>query len=422
MARWSKTTRVGVMLTTVLLAAPVRGESLKQQLAGLFGGNQSGSGLAVNVVGGQPFPLPLGAEVSSAISGALTSARSSLPIASGSGGFSYEFDPDLDLFVRVEQDLGPLFTERVQTLGKRKLAISASYTYAAFDTYNGQSITNFPVADTNIGQQLVAQPGNMLPGIADDVISTHLDLGLSLNVFTLFATYGVTDTIDVGMALPLAWVSMSTAAVATVRDPRGDSGGPFTLNRLQLIGSTVDANNNQVAKDGFDSSSFGPSDLYLRAKWHFFDSRYVDAAGVFTLTLPTGGADDFRGFNDPTGTPVLVLSKNLPFVSPHVNIGYAIRSEQDISQFVWAAGVDLRLFPWLTGIVDFLGFNDTVRASDLGPDQNVYQYSLGVKLNPWRDLIWAVNFQMPLNQEGLRANVIYTTQLQYTFSTPAVFE
>lgn len=414
---------VGVIVVAcaATLAATAHGESLQQQLNGLFGGNQSGSGLAVNVVGGQPLPLPLGAEVSSAISGALTSARSSLPIASGSGGFSYEYDPDLDLFVRIEQDLGPLFSERVQTLGKRQLAVSAAYSYAGFNTFNGQDISDFPVADVAVGQQLVARPGNNLPGIADDMIETSLDLGLTLNVLSLFATYGVTDALDVGIALPLVWIDMSTSAVARVSDPRGDSGAPFALNRLQLIGSTVDPTNNQVARDGFDSSSFGPSDLYLRAKYRFWESRYVDAAGVLTVTLPTGGADDFRGFQDPTGTPLLVLSKNLPFVSPHVNLGYAIRSADDISQFVWVAGADLRLFPWLTGVVDFLGFNDTVRADDLGPDQNVYQYSLGVKLNPWRDLIWAVNFQMPLNQEGLRADVIYTTQLQYTFTTPAVF-
>lgn len=421
MARPSGTILVAVMVTTALLAAPARGQSLKQQLNGLFGGNQSGSGLAVNVVGGRPFPLPLGAEVSSAISGALTSARSSLPIASGSGGFSYVYDPDLDLFIRVEQDLGPLFSERAQTLGKRQLAISASYTYAGFDTYNGQDISNFPVADVAVGQELVAQPGNTLPGIADDMIDTRLNLGLTLNVISLFATYGVTDDLDLGIALPLVWVSMSTDASARLSDPRGDSGPPFTLNRLQLIGNTVDASNNQVARDGFDSTSFGPSDLYLRAKYRFLESRYLDAAGVLTVTLPTGGADDFRGFQDPTGTPLLVLSKNLPFVSPHANLGYAIRSSQDISQFVWTVGADVRLFPWLTGIVDFLGFNDTVRAAYLGPNQNVYQYSLGVKVNPWRDLIWALNFQMPLNQEGLRADVIYTTQLQYTFTTPAVF-
>jgi len=411
----------GVALVTALLVTPARGESLKQQLSGLFGGNQSGSGLAVNVVGGQPFPLPLGAEVSSAITGALISARSSLPIASGSGGFSYEYDADLDLFTRVEQSLGPLFTERAVTLGKDRLAISASYSYAGFNTFNGQDISNFPVADVSIGQELVTQPGNSLPGIADDIIDTSLDLGLSLNVLSFFATYGVTDRLDVGIALPLVWVHMSTAAVARVSDPRGDSGPPFALNRLQLIGTTVSATNDQVATDGFDSTSFGPSDLYLRAKYRFYESEYVDAAGVLTVTLPTGGADDFRGFEDPTGTPLLVLSKNLPFLSPHVNLGYAIRSSQDISQFVWGAGADLTLFPWLTGIVDFIGFNDTVRASDLGPDQNIYQYSLGVKVNPWRDLIWAVNFQMPLNRDGLRADVIYTTQLQYTFSTPAVF-
>ena len=52
------------------------------------------------------------------INQALVSQLSTFPIASTSGGFTYEYDASVGSFTRVSDSFGPLFTERAQTIGK----------------------------------------------------------------------------------------------------------------------------------------------------------------------------------------------------------------------------------------------------------------------------------------------------------------
>ena len=166
------------------------------------------------------------------------------------------------------------------------------------------------------------------------------------------------------------------------------------------------------AVDGFDESAFGTGDLFLRSKWHFANTRFADFATVGVLTLPTGNADDFLGFHDVTFTPWLISSKPFGPVEPHLNLGYSIRSGKDVSQAQWIAGADFRATNWLTLAVDFLGYHDDNRD---GINDDIFQSALGFKLNPFGEAVLGASFQLPLNRDGLRADVIYTVQLEYTF-------
>lgn len=102
------------------------------------------------------------------------------------------------------------------------------------------------------------------------------------------------------------------------------------------------------------------------------------------------------------------MSKSFGPISPHVNLGYSIRSSQDVSQGQWIAGADYRATRWLTLMSDFLGYHD-----DKG--DNVVQSSIGFKVNPVGGLVLSVGFQFPVNRDGLRADVIYTGQVEYNF-------
>ena len=260
---------------------------------------------------------------------------------------------------------------------------------------------------------MVQQQAGAWPGLADDLIAVDLKLALKIDSFMFAFGYGVTDRLDVGLALPLVWVQMSGHAQANIRDVTGNSGGQYTLNQLEFDRSQPGFVNTKQAVDQFDDSSFGVGDLFLRAKYRAFETPYIDGAGALIVTLPTGGGPNFRGFNDPTATPLLILSKSFGFISPHLNGGYAFRSKRDVGQAVWVAGADLRIFPWLTVAPDFLGFHDVNRKGPVRDD--IIQYGLGFKLNPFKQFVWGVNFQFPMNREGLRANIIYTTLFEYTF-------
>jgi len=126
------------------------------------------------------------------------------------------------------------------------------------------------------------------------------------------------------------------------------------------------------------------------------------------LTLPTGNADNLLGFHDPTFTPWIIASKTFWRFAPHVNVGYAIRSDTDVSQFQWIAGADFLTTRWLTLVSDFLGYYDHVNG-------DVVQSSVGFRVNPIGGLVLSAGFQFPVNRDGLRADVIYTGQVEYNF-------
>src|SRR5690606_19695253 len=98
--------------------------------------------------------------------------------------------------------------------------------------------------------------------------------------------------------------------------------------------------------------------------------------------------------------------------SPHVNLGYAMRTGRDVSQFQWIIGADARTTSWLTLGADFLGYHDDKRD---GSNDDVIQSALGARINPFGQFVFGAGFQFPLNRDGLRADVTYTGQIEYTF-------
>ena len=127
------------------------------------------------------------------------------------------------------------------------------------------------------------------------------------------------------------------------------------------------------------------------------------------LTLPTGNADDFLGFHDPTFTPWLIVSKTFGRVSPHVNVGYSIRSERGRQP----VPVDRRRRPADHALADAgLRLPRLLRPRE--PTTSCSR-PVGFKVNPIGGLVVSVGFQFPVNRDGLRADVIYTGQVEYNF-------
>ncbi len=324
-------------------------------------------------------------------------------------------------FVRSEQSLGPIFAERAQTLGRNTGTVGVAYTHIDFDTLEGTPLDNLPFSQAAFSTGFLKTDSDQ-SRFGDDVLKTHLDLALSFDLLFLTAAYGVTDSIDASVTLSLAQAHMKGAARVMVEKPGGSPGaGTILAKDTQLTdakgnlqpGELCETKNFQCATDGFSSSAFGTGDLYLRTKWHLYDASFADFAVNGVLTVPTGNADDFLGFHNPTFTPWLIASKTLGRISPHLNLGYAIRGGNDgASQAEWIAGADLRAFEWLTLASDFLGFHDDNRD---GNNDDVLQSAVGFRVNPFGDLVIAGAFQFPLNRDGLRADVIYTAQVEYTF-------
>ena len=297
--------------------------SLDDLIPGLYGGalpTTTNPGFAPP----EGQPLQFGKQFTS-LSGALAAARSQVPVPSASGAFRFGWDPELDTFVRSDQSLGSMFAERAQTLGRHTGTISVGYTRIDFDSFEGTSLSHLSFSQPAVSpEQLNGLPPSDQAKFGNDLLRTRLNLGLSYDLLFLTAAYGVTDTIDVSMALSINHAHMNGSAVTSIENPDGTPGDSFFALNAQ---GQLDSPSGQLcagallpkcASDGFSESVWGTGDLFLRGKWHFYDTPYADLATVGTLTLPTGNASDFLGFYDPTFTPGLIASKSFGPVSPHL--------------------------------------------------------------------------------------------------------
>lgn len=402
---------------------------LDQLIPGLFGGT-----LITTIAKSVPDPreaesqrLRFASQFNS-LSAELNTAHSQAPVPSASGAFRFAWDPELDTFVRSTQSLGDGVAERASTLGRYTGTFNVTYTHIDFNTLEGSSLKNLTFSQSAFSPTFVSQltPLDQVR-FGNNVIQSQLNMGLSFDTVFLTGAFGVTDSIDVSMALSLSQAHLhATVTSNIIQNPAAHIQLPpgFFLeqnNRLvaksgTLCGFDPQQPNRPIsarcATDGFDQTAFGTGDLFLRSKWHFYDTEYADLAIEGVLTIPTGNADDFLGFNDPTFTPLLIASKDFGPVSPHLNIGYAFRSGADVSQAECIAGADMRATRWLTLAADFLGYFDDKRD---GINDNVLQSAVGFRVNPFGKFVLGGTFQFPLNRDGIRADVIYSGEIEYTF-------
>lgn len=397
----------------LLGAAPAHAEPLDRLIPNLFGGtlNTTINQTFTDISEQQPIIVSRFRDLPAELS----MARSQVPVPSSSGAFSYAWDPELDTFVRFEQSLGSIFAERAQTLGRGRFNVGVSYQHVDFNTFNGDRLNKLRFVQPAFTQAYLAKlppPDRAIFG--DDVIDTQLALSLSYDLFYLTTAYGLTDNIDVSLAISINRAALSGRALAMTLDPQGTGEGKVGMFVATQQGVIVDGTGPvcslpyRCATDSFSGTATGTGDIFLRGKWHMADTDYADIAVSGLLTIPTGNGDDFLGYYYPTFTPTLILSENFGRLSPHVNLGYAIRSSKDVSQLQWIAGADFMAAGWLTLMGDFLGYEDT-------RGDNIVQAAVGGKVNPIGGLVLSAGFQFPVNRDGLRADVIYTGQVEYNF-------
>ena len=386
--------------------------SLQDQLEGLLGG------LATSISpGGVGDPQPVLPSELAELSSSLATFRSVAPVPSAAGAFRFAWDPEVGTFHRMRK--GPGLADTAQTLGERFGTVGFSYTRIDFDTLGGDPLSRLSSDQPAFSDSFLAQLPCEDPTdpqrcdrlrFDDDRLTTTVDFALSLDQFVLGAAYGVTPDIDVSVALSLNHLRMRARAEARLSDPNGD--GPPSFDAGFAREHPCDPEDRLCTADAFDDEAFGTGDVYLRSKWRFATTRWADWAVSGTLTIQTGNADDFLGFHHATFTPFLIVSKDFPRLSPHLNLGYALRDGDDVSQAIWIAGTDVRLIERVIVAVDFLGFHDDKRD---GVNDDVVQSALGLKVNPWSSLVLSGNVQLPLNRDGLRADAIYTAQFEWTF-------
>jgi hypothetical protein len=369
----------------------------------------------------------------------LAGQLSSFPLASSGGGFTYRFDPELGVLTRTTDSFGPIYTERADTVGKGRFNFGVNYSAFTFD-----KIDNLSLRDGDLRlvftHQPIANPPLFFEG---DVITSDLRLKITTNITAFVFTYGVTDQFDLGLAVPL--VNVDLKATSTARIQRLATGVCCAATH-QFIGG------GQTSTIQSSGSASGLGDVLARAKFRVLRGP-VGALAVFAdVRVPTGEERDLLGTGTTQVKGALIGSVHFNPVSMHVNGGYTWAAEKNGTKVVpdeinYGLGIDVAAHPRLTFSAEVIGRNvrntnavvidnHTYTANQLSADgtmstvvtavfprlvvnpvanQNRLNASVGLKVNPFGNLLLTLNGLIALDNKGLQDKFTPLVGLDYSF-------
>ncbi len=335
-----------------------------------------------------------------------------------SPGFTYRYDPELDIYERSSISLGPAFLQRADTVGKGRFDVGATYLYADFTELDGDDLDGL-------------ERGALFDfvGVLDGTNIRFDDFDLVTNAVYVSGTYGLTDRIDASVLLPMFWNQADTHQ---------------TRQSLTFGTQLLDTSDDAV----------GVGDVQVRAKWRFLDGPPFKAAAGLAVRAPTGREADFQGIGDVTVTPAFVLSRTFGRYETHASLGAEIDAEDlDRTRGVYGAGVSIGVLEWLTGNLDVLGTSqisdeqltsfvagrsvgevqaaagDVFRHEDVTfkgaaggtrvittlDRQDVVDLAAGIKVQPFAQAVLSATAIVPLTTDGVRADVVPAVGIEFGF-------
>jgi len=401
----------------------------------LYGPN----GLVVN----SNVPLPSGATHSSHFNSgfesefsqfgtALTSQIVSLPLPPPASGFTYEFDPGLGVFQRTTTSFGPILSERAETIGARRVSIGFAYQRLSFDSIEGVDLRNVPAVFTHDDAELL--------GGREDVVTTVNSIEAEVSRTAAFISYGVTNRLDVSIAVPFVTADLLVTSDATVQ--RLGTTNPET----HFFRSLEDDIGTRRRFTAFGNAS-GLGDVTVRLKQTVRKGAKQGVALGIDLRLPTGDERNLLGTGAPGVNPFFAWSGNYGALSPHLNAGYQWNGDSllggepgsgeskdlpDLAQY--SAGAVIEVHPRVTAAVDVLGRyiidSPRLRLEDFHALDNRTVYpnitftsgsfhevsaAAGLKINTFGRMLLDLNLLIRLNSAGLRDKISPLVGLEYAF-------
>ena len=433
-------------VTLVALAAPARSaaaQSLQDVLDDLFvftGGDNplflgGSAGAPSTEVHGDHF-IPSESQSNAALLDFFNSA-----IAANIASFPLSSTVSSETFVLVggipqltSNSFGPIFAERAQTIGRGRLNAAFTYSRLRFSEIRGVDLNDvrltfvhndvdFPNCDEIFGGDCSLYG---VPQFENDAIELTLDLDLEADVYALAATFGITDWLDLGLAVPVVDLELEGVSEATVEVSTG--GEP-----LHFFGGTPESPM-LVDRTSAGDRATGIGDVAGRLKARLVEGEPWRFGVLGEVRVPTGREEDFLGTGELAARGLLILSGTCGGCSPHANVGYDVRGGVDQDDVLLVAGFDHRLAEWATLAVDLLGAFPVGDEAFAFPDPVTYEApfprtrrltnipsrrddvvdgSLGFKFQTGTGLVIVTNVLVPLNDGGLRAAPIPSLGLEF---------
>ena len=383
-----------------------------------------------------------------AINSAFATQLSQLPTLSSGPAIAVTYDVVTGVPI-VSDSLGPILTDRAETIGKNKLLLAFGYQHFSFNSIDGTSIDALPF--------VFHSP--YAKGAQTQYTVENASIGLTLNQYVGVATYGLTKKIDVSVIVPVGQVSIvSRSLVANLYTvgPDNSAQGQATAILPRVPGS---------------ASGFG--DVLVNVKGIVYPGEKDTVAAGMLVRFPTGDALNYLGSGAYGFNPYVVWSHGitkLPKISPHVRLGYQFNTSTVLipntttglgsstlpgglqynvgADFILPTGKMPLTFaadlignyvvnsPWLapgyvalnapsctdSGCSDntstaspfpYPPFERTVKS--ITKSYNSDQIALGLKFKPWKDLILYGNVTFQVNSVGLKSSPVPLAGISYTF-------
>jgi hypothetical protein len=373
---------------------------------------------------------------------------SQVPLASPVSGFIFA-----NGVMQEATSFGPVLADRAETLGRRRIFVGASYEYFDFDKADGVNLKSFGTVFTHeleptICQSIPSTPClNGEPIYTNDIVATQNRIDIKVHQVTMVGTYGLSDKLDVSIALPIVDVRVGMTSNATIYNfeppPVNHMFAPITDNPRETYISPFNA-----ILTNSDSAT-GIGDLRLRGKyvaWRDAKEKSAVAVGM-DLRLPTGDAYKFLGSGTWGLRPFVIYSYSAR-VSPHASAGFegngnSVLAGDVTSQpvtkahlpdvFTYSAGADASVLHWLGLSADYIGtsllnasrletstFTDFIgnnhqNITTFASTVNQSNISMGAKVRPMARLLITGNVLFRLNDAGLHFKPSPLIGVSYTF-------
>jgi hypothetical protein len=375
------------------------------------------------------------------ITGAIATSVGNLPIGATSGGSTFKFEGGVP--VRTSTSAGPIFAERAQTLGKGRTIVGVGHNSFHFTSLRGVPLNDVELIFTHENVTEATFPGcdslqkgdcskMGIPGLENDIMQFRLNLDLDVAVTNVYATYGVTDRLDVGVVVPLVSSHLHGQSFAEVVP----FGGPTATHFF----AGTPTNPVLSATRDVSGSAFGLGDVAVRSKLKVHESDRSRVALLGEARFATGASDDLLGAGVFTARGLAILSGVVGNFSPHTNVGYAYHARTgDLpwnDAVIATVGFDDLMAPHVTLAVDLVSELQVGRSNLHLPGPVVYDSpfhrvitptsipderddlvngSFGGKYQLPNGFTAVANVLVPLNRGGVRPNLIYTTALEFNF-------
>jgi hypothetical protein len=338
------------------------------------------------------------AETAVTISTLLVSELGRLPITSGGGGFTYRLNQDLGVMERSSASFGPFYVERSLTIGRGRALIGAVYHDARFTKLDGRSLRDGTLLAT----------ASRIRGDETPFDIETVSLEVRTSTLALLANVGLTDRLDVGVAVPIVSVNLRGERVDTYRGQRSV----------------------QAAATG---SSSGIGDVVLRAKYNAYRGTVLGIAAGVEAHLATGRVEDLVGTGVTRVQPLVIISGDGGRISAHGQVGPVVG--EDNWELAYGAGLNLTATDRLTLGAEVIGRRtpsaarltqaiephptlvgiDTIRLSTTREATDRAVAVLGAKWNIAGAWLFGAHVQRSITSIGLSAGWAPVATLDYSF-------